>query len=165
MNFHSALLTDNLITIHHDSHIRGNDGRNACLMGCINNLVHQGDVLTVDNSVDGKVALDAVSVALLGYLAQVIDSKVIGRVGTHVELFHTEVDGTGTGLQGCSQGVAAADRGHDFVVLYVVVHSFFFFDMSLCRFLLLLPAGIQSQEDEEQQRESPQRRASIAEEG
>jgi hypothetical protein len=50
----------------------------AGLLGCIDNLVHQGDILAIDDSVDGEVALDAMLIAGGGYLAKVVDSECRG---------------------------------------------------------------------------------------
>ena len=68
-------LLTHLITIGHNGHIAGYYGRNASLFSCIDNLVHQGDILAVDDGVYRKIALYAVLIAGGGYLAQIIDSK------------------------------------------------------------------------------------------
>ena len=111
-------LLPHLVTIGHHSHIAGNDGRDAGLLGGIDNLVHQGDVLAIDDGVDGKIALDAVLIAGSGYLAQVIDGECRCRMGTHVKFLDAEVDAVGTSLNGRSERFARANRSHYFVILY-----------------------------------------------
>ena len=68
-------LLTHLITIGHNSHIAGYYGRDASLFGGIDNLVHQGDILAVDNGVYRKVTLYAVLIAGGGNLAKIVDSK------------------------------------------------------------------------------------------
>jgi len=69
-----------LTAIGHYGHVGGNDGRHAGLLGGIYDLPHGVEVLVVDNGVDGEIALDAVLVAGLGNLVQVVDIKVVGTV-------------------------------------------------------------------------------------
>ena len=68
-------LLPHLVTIGHHGHIRGDDGRDASLLGSINDLMHQGDVLTIDDGVDGEITLDTVSIALACDIAEIIDGE------------------------------------------------------------------------------------------
>ena len=91
-------LLSHLITIGHHSHIRGDDGRDACLLGGINDLMHQRDILTIDNRVHRQVALDAMCITGLSHLLQVIDGECRGRMRPHIQLLNTEVDAVSTSL-------------------------------------------------------------------
>jgi hypothetical protein len=68
-------------------------------------------VLTVE------ISLDAVPVAGLCDLVQVVDIEVVGTVRPHVELSDAEVYRVGTGLYGGGQRLARPHGGHDFKVL------------------------------------------------
>ena len=107
------------IAIGHHRHVGGNDGRDAGLSGCIDDLVHQRDVLAIDDGIDSKITLDAVFVALTGNIAQVVDGERRGRVRPHVQFLNAEIDAASPSLDGCSQRLARADRSHDFKVFYL----------------------------------------------
>ena len=92
--------------IGHHSNIGGNDCRDACLAGCIDDLVHQGNVLSIYNGIDGQIALDAMLAADVGNLFQVADGERRGRVCPHVQFLYAEVDAVGSGLKGGSQRLA-----------------------------------------------------------
>ena len=111
-------LLSHLITIGHHGHIRCDDGGDARLFGSIDDLVHQGDVLAIDDGVDGEVALDAVCLALLGDVAQVVDGERGGGVRPHVQFLDAEVDAVCSCLYRCRQGLARAHGSHDFKVFY-----------------------------------------------
>ena len=64
-----------LSTVLHYGHIAGDDGADAGLAGSVYNLVHQVDVLVVDDGVHGEVALHAVLLTGGGYLLQVVDGE------------------------------------------------------------------------------------------
>ena len=68
-------LLSHAVTIGHHSHIAGNDGRDARLMGCVDDLVHQGDILTIDDGVDREIALDAMLLTGGGHFLQVVDGE------------------------------------------------------------------------------------------
>ena len=68
------------VAIAHHSHIAGDDGRDARLLGSINDFLHRRDVVVVNHCVDGEVSLDAMLVAGGSNLTQVVDSKMIGRM-------------------------------------------------------------------------------------
>ena len=53
--------------------------------------MHGVDVLTIDYCVDGEVGLYAVLRADGGYLPEVVDGEMVGRMGAHVELPNAEV--------------------------------------------------------------------------
>ena len=60
-------LLAHFIAIAHYSHIAGDDGRDACLLGSI-----------VDDCIDGEIGLDTMLVAGSSNLTQIIDSKMVG---------------------------------------------------------------------------------------
>ena len=103
------------ITIGHHSHVGGNHSRDVSGLGCIDNLMHQGDILAVDDGIDGEVALDAMLTTSLGDLLQVVDGERRGRMGTHVQFLDTKVDAVGTCLYGCRQRLAGAYWRHDLI--------------------------------------------------
>ena len=96
-------LLSHLITIGHHGHVGGDDGRDAGLLGSVDDLVHQGDVLAVDDGIDGEVALDAVRLTFLGDVTQVVDGEHGGGVRPHVQFLDAEVDTVGSGLYRCCQ--------------------------------------------------------------
>ena len=65
----------NLITICHYSHIRSDDSRDASLLGSIYYLMHQGDILTIYDSINCKIALYTMLITSSNHIFQVIDSK------------------------------------------------------------------------------------------
>ena len=116
------LLPDGVAVAHH-GHVAGDDGRDAGVVGGIDNLAHERHVLVVDDGVDGEVALNAVCGGSGGYLAEVAEGEGAGRAGTHVQVAYAEVDAVGTSLNGSRQRLARAYGGHDFKVTNVVVHG------------------------------------------
>ena len=64
-----------LITVGHHSHITSNDCRDAGRLRRVDNLVHQRDILTVDNRVDGQVALDSMLTTGLRHLLQIVNGE------------------------------------------------------------------------------------------
>ena len=99
-------LLPHLVTIGHHRYIGGDDGGDASLMGSIDNLVHQGDVLAIDDGVHRQITLDAMFIALTGNVAQVVDGERRGRMRPHVQFLDTEVDAVGPRLDGCCQRLA-----------------------------------------------------------
>ena len=95
-----------LPTVGHHGHVGGDDCAHAGLRGGVDDLVHALYVAVVDDGVDRQVALHAPLAAHGGYLAQVVEREVIGRVGAHIQFVHAEVDGVGPGLKGGHERVA-----------------------------------------------------------
>ena len=91
------------VAIGHHGHIRGDDGGDARLFGSIDDLVHQGNILAVDDGVHRQVTLDAMLIAGGGNLLQVVDSERRGRVCPHVQFLDAEIDAVGTCLNSCCQ--------------------------------------------------------------
>lgn len=54
-------------------------------------------------------------------LPQVANVEVIGRMGTHIQFAHAEIDGVGTRLYGRGERLVAAHGGHDLVLFAVLV--------------------------------------------
>ena len=75
VNLHATLAA-----IGHDGNVAGNDSRDMCLDGSIDNLVHQCDILAIDNGVDGEVALHPMLLASSSNLAQIVNREMIGRM-------------------------------------------------------------------------------------
>ena len=111
-------LLPHLAAIGHHRHIAGNDRRDASLVSSIDNLVHQGDILAIDDGVNGEIALDAMRIAGLRNLTQIVDGECGCRMGTHVQLLDAEIDTISTSLNGCGKRFARAHRRHDFIILY-----------------------------------------------
>ena len=101
----------------HHRHVRCNHGGDAGSLGGIHDGVHQGDVVVIYNGIHREVAFHAVLVAGAGYLAQVVDGKGVRRACTHIQVLDAEIDGIGSGLDGCRQGLAGADGSHDFELI------------------------------------------------
>ena len=87
----------------HHCHVAGDDRRDACLMGGIDDGTHGGDVVIIDDGVEREIGLDAVLLALRGNLLEVGDGEGVGGMGTHIELADAEIDGVGTRLNGGHQ--------------------------------------------------------------
>ena len=113
------------VAIGHHSYVAGNHSRDACLFGGINNFVHQGDILAVNDGINCKVALNAMFIAGLGNLAQIVDGKSSCRMGTHVQLLDAEVNTVGTSLNGRSERFARTNRSHYFVILNHITNFFY----------------------------------------
>ena len=73
-------LLAHFITIAHHSHITCDDSRDASLFGSIDNLLHRGNIIIIDNGIDGEISLDTMLIAGSSDLTQVIDGKMIGRM-------------------------------------------------------------------------------------
>ena len=58
-----------LATISHYRHIRSNHGTDACLLSRIHNGTHQSNIFIINNGIDRKIALDAMFITDLCYLA------------------------------------------------------------------------------------------------
>ena len=114
-------LQADLPAVAHHGHVGGNDGRDARLARRIEYLAHGGEVVVVDDRVDGEVGLDSVLGADGDDLPQVANVEVIGRMGPHVEPAHAEIDGVGTRLDGRGERLVAAHGGHDLVLFAVLV--------------------------------------------
>ena len=92
-----------LVAIAHYSNVAGYNSADVGLLGSIQNLAHQGQVLTIYNSINRQVALYAADAALLGNAFQVVYAEGAGRVGPHVQVLDTEVDTVGSRSEGSSQ--------------------------------------------------------------
>ncbi len=117
------LLPDGVAIVHH-GHIAGDDCRDAGLLGGIDNLVHQRDVLVVDDGVDRQIGLYTMTVALAGYVAQVVDGKRAGRMGAHVQLLDAEIHRVGSRLNGRRQTLARPHGRHHLKILYCLFHHY-----------------------------------------
>ena len=71
-------LLAHFIAIAHYSHIAGDDGRDACLLGGIDDFLHRWDVVVVDDCIDGEIGLDTMLVAGGSNLTQIINGKMVG---------------------------------------------------------------------------------------
>ena len=92
-----------LAAIDHHGDIGGDDSRNAGLTGCVDDGVHRGHVLVIDDGVDGEIGLHAMLVADARDVVKIADVEMIGTVRPHVQLSDTKVYGVGAGLQSCSE--------------------------------------------------------------
>ena len=115
-------LLTNLTGIAHHRHIGSNHSRNAGFLGRINNGAHQRYVFIINNGIHREITLHAVLITRAGNFTQIIDGKRIGRTGTHIEVFYTEIDRVGTCLNGCSKRFARTYRSHDFKILQTKTH-------------------------------------------
>lgn len=87
-----------LAAVGHHRHVGGDDGRHTGFDGCIDDGVHRLHILVVDDGVDREIGLDVMRPACGDDVVEVVEIEVVGGVGAHVELSHTEVDGVGTSL-------------------------------------------------------------------
>ena len=88
------------VAVGHDSHITRNHSRYAGIVGCIHNLVHGGNVLAIDDGVDGEVGLYAMFIACGCNLSQVVNCECTCRPCTHIQFANAEIYGVGTSLNG-----------------------------------------------------------------
>ena len=141
-------LLPHLITISHHRHVGSDDCRDARILGRIYNLMHQGDVLAVDDGVHRQIALDTMLVTLAGNVAKVVNSKSRSRVRPHVQLLNAEIDGVGPRLNGCRQRLVRADGCHYLKICYFFVHG-----CKITKYFVILQA-IQTNNDENEEIES-----------
>src|SRR3712207_755388 len=99
-------LNAHLVAIGHHGHVAGDNGRYVGLFGGVNYLVHRGDVLTVADGIYRKIGLNVMFGAGSGYLPQVVNGEMIGRVRPHIELANAEIHRVGTGLNGGGEAFA-----------------------------------------------------------
>ena len=102
--------------IGYGSNVAGDDGRDAALRHGVDDGVAFGDVLVIDDGVDGEVGFHSGLVADGGNFAQVVEGEVHTRAGTHVEAFHAEIYGVGTGVDGRMQTFVAPHWSHYFKI-------------------------------------------------
>ena len=77
----------------HYGNVGGNNGGHVIFCRSIHNLVHLFHFLVVYDGIDGEVGLYVVLLANRDYVAQVVESEVVRRAGTHVKLFNAKVYG------------------------------------------------------------------------
>ena len=94
--------------------VGGDDGVDPFGAGAVDDGMHVGHFVLVDDGVDRQVGLHAVLVGRGDDARQVVEREVRGRSGAHVEFSHAEVDRVGPGVDGGHQRLVGADRGHDF---------------------------------------------------
>ena len=94
-------LKTNLTAVLHHSHITGNYGRYTGFQCRIQNLAHHGQVLAIDNRIDGKITLDTTMAAFAGNVLEVIYGESAGGMGTHIQMLNTKIYAVRTGTQGC----------------------------------------------------------------
>ena len=112
-----------LITIAHHSHVTGDYCRNTSLLGSINDFFHRLNVVIIDYRINGKISLDAMLIAGSSNLTQIVDSKMIGRMRTHVQLTDSEINRVGSSLNGSSKGFARSYWRHYFKFVYLCIHE------------------------------------------
>ena len=99
-------LLPDVVAVGQDGHVGGDDGRDAGGPGGVADAAHQGQVVLVDDGVDGEVTLHPRCLTAGDDVGQVGHGEAAGGVGPHVEGFDAEIDGVGTGLYGGGQGLA-----------------------------------------------------------
>ena len=114
--------------IGHHRHIRGDDSRDARLLGRIHNLVHQRDILVVDDGIHREVRLDAVLITRFGNLLQIGNSEGAGRMCPHIQLLNTEIDRVGTRLNGSRKTLPGAYGGHNLKITQLLFHQMLRYD-------------------------------------
>ena len=100
-----------------DGHVRGYDGRDPFALRPVDDGVHLGNLVVIDDRIDGEIGADAVGVGDGAYLGEVFEREVVGRAGAHIELADTEIDRVGTRLYSRGEGLVGAHRSHHFDVL------------------------------------------------
>ena len=73
-------LLSHFVAIAHHGHIAGNDGRDACCLGGIDNGFHRRQVVIIDDGVHRQVALHAMLGTRGCDFVQIIDVKMVGRM-------------------------------------------------------------------------------------
>ena len=91
-----------LTGIIHYRYIGGNHSRNARLFCRIDNRTHQRNIFIIDNRVDRQITFHPMFITRTGNFPQIINRECIGRTGTHIQVFYTEIDRIGTCLNGRS---------------------------------------------------------------
>ena len=69
-------------------------------MSSIHNLVHSGDILSINDSVYREISLYPVFIACSSNLSQVVDGECTCRTCTHVQFADAEIYRVGTSLNG-----------------------------------------------------------------
>ena len=103
-------------------HIRGDDGGDAGGGHGVDDGAHLGHILVVDDGVDGEVGFHTVFVADRGNAAEVVEGEVHAGTGTHIQAFHAEVHGVGSGVYSSPQTLVRAYGRHYLKILSV--HSY-----------------------------------------
>ena len=93
--------------------IRRDHGIDPLAPGPVHDPAHLGQILVVEDRIDGQVSLDPVPSGLRDDARQVVERKVERRTRPHVELLDAEIDRIGPGLNGGGQRLVAPHRGHD----------------------------------------------------
>ena len=92
--------------------VRGYDSVHAGGLCRVQGFPHGGQVLSVEDDVEGQVCLDSGFLADTGDFIQVLGRKVVRGVRTHVESSDSEVHGIGSSLDCCPQAFEVARRSH-----------------------------------------------------
>lgn len=116
-------LLAHLLAVGHHGHVARYHGRYAGLLGGVDNLVHQLDVVVIDDGVHRQISLHAPFAARSCNLAQVVNGERACRVSSHVQLLDAEINRVGTCLKCCLQALAAAHGRHYLIVGNVSVHN------------------------------------------
>ncbi len=95
-------------------HIGGDDGIDPLAAGAVDDLVDGADFVFVDNRVDRQIGFDACIVGRADDACKVVEVEIGRRGRPHVQLPDAEIDRIGAGLNGRSERLVGAHRGHDF---------------------------------------------------
>ena len=125
-----------LPAIGHHSHIAGYHSGNLGLESRVENATHERQVLTIDDGIDGQIALHTAAAALCGYAPKVVDGECTGRMRPHVEVLNSKVNAVGSGTQCSGEGVGRPHGSH-----YLKVFSFHHACLQ-CRGMLWAKGGI-----------------------
>ena len=102
--------------------VGGDDGVDPLGLGPVDDGVHVGQLVFVDDRVDRQIGFDACGMGRADDPRKVVEREVRGRTGAHVEPPHAEIDGVGSGVDSRRQCFVGPHGGHD---LYVgTLHRF-----------------------------------------
>ena len=98
--------------IFYSGDVGGDDSRDSGGLGGIEGAVGLGDILVIQDNIEGQICLYVVFSTVADYLRKVGQGKIVRAVGPHVQVLHPEIHRIGSGLHRGGEGLEASGRGH-----------------------------------------------------
>lgn len=86
--------------IEHGGDVLDNYGSDADAFGFVDDAAHEGEVVLVEESVEGDVAFDTCGAANFGDFGEFGKLEIAGGAGAHVQVLDAEVDAVAAGVDG-----------------------------------------------------------------
>ena len=98
--------------IFYSGDVGGNDSRDSGGFGSVKGAVCLGDILVIQDDIEGQICLYVVFSTVADYLRKVGQGKIVRAVRAHVQVLHPEIHRIGSGLHRSGKGLEASGRGH-----------------------------------------------------